>query len=494
MSRIESEWQQFATDCDALIKVGQLDSVMTKVKGITITNVPRGERHHIAKICRRVGLITEGLRLLYPVVREESITQKPEPIEICEYAVLLSRNGSTEESLNLLKEVDSTNYPEALLYRAICEIALWNYEVAAGLLENFLLGTPDDYTRLIANINLGAAYLAIGQLEMAASLLKETVTLAKRSGSARLAGNGLEQLGQYFIRKGELARAREVLQEAAAIFGESKGYDRLLISKWQAILNAEESRDVEPLLRVREAAIAQGHWETVREADLFRLKVRFEQSLFDHLYHGSPMPGYKRWLRQQLVHEPSPFLLMGRDRAGVVIDLIAGEVKSDEKVTKIPKKILEVFELLLKDLYLPRNNGALFYGLYPNEYFNSQSSPLKIRQSLHRFRKWLEDQDLPVELENEAAGYRLVIRGSIAIVIGPVQSGFHRSPARWGDLKAVFSDAISFTASDVEDKLKLSRASALRLIKWGLESGEVVKFGLGQASSYEFTRASDRKS
>lgn len=379
MSQSESEWMQFINDCDAQIRAGQLDAVVGMMRELRTAEVPRRDRWVVAKICRRVGLILEGLRLLYPIVRGDEFQGPPSAGEICEYAVLLSRNGSTREALNLLRAVDKEKNPEALFCTAICEIAVWNYEDAAKLLEAYIAVTTDPYPKLVASVNLGAAYLANGKLDEAVELLLKTIAAAKTEGASRLIGNSLEQLGHYYFRIGDLKRAEKILSEAAEIFGESKGYDRLLILKWQAILQAFESQNIKPLIELRRLAVERRHWETVREADLFSLRINFDQKIFDHLYYGTPMPGYKKWLREQLPQEPSSFYVLGRSDAQFKIDFQRGEFEAESGVTKIPKANLELFKILLRDFYLPIGNGSIFSSLYPDEYFNSQSSPLKIR-------------------------------------------------------------------------------------------------------------------
>lgn len=186
-------------ECDSLIKSGQVAQVASRISSLVFTKVPRASRQAIAKICRRAGLVNEGLRLLHPVIRQDALLDEPPtPGEICEYAFLLSRSGSTEEALDLLREVDSTTTPVALLYQASCEIEKWNYPVAVKLLERFLESPVDAYSKLIARVNLGASYLATNQLDLAEKFLSETVRIAEAQGAFRLVGNTLEQRAQFF--------------------------------------------------------------------------------------------------------------------------------------------------------------------------------------------------------------------------------------------------------------------------------------------------------
>lgn len=493
MSRNETEWQNFAEDCDALIKAGNLNSVVAKIKDLTLAAIPRHVRAPIAKLCRRVGLINEGLKLLYPAIRGEAAFEiQPTAEETCEYAVLLSRNGSTEEALALLNGIDGAAHPEAYLYAAICEMALWNYATAVTKLEVYLSSGPNQYGRLIAGINLGASYLGVGRLEEAYRLLTTMIELARAQGAKRLTGNGLELRGQYFYRTGDVARAKQDLEDAAIVFGNSSGYDQLLTLKWGAILDSTVSLDPSPLIQVRQIAVERRHWETVREADLFALKIIFDQKKLDHLYYGSPMVGYRSWLRAQLPFEPSANFILGAANAPLKIDLRWGEIIEQGKVRTIGRKNLRLLRILFRDLYLPRNNGVLFASLYPEEYFNTHSSPLKIRQTLHRFRKWITANHLPLRLQFEPAGYRLTIEETCAVIFEPDGANDHMLTPELTEVEKYFSSWNAFGAADVEAATGLSRSSVQRILNKAVDINLVKKQGKGQATVYKIVTGGAR--
>ena len=462
-----------------------------KISLLNFAHVPRRTRQALAKICRRTGLVSQGLHLLQPLIRnEKEMTESASSSEISEYAVLLSRNGSIQEALTLLKGVDPDDAPEALLYQGFCHISNWDYSIAIDLLKKYLASSVDDYAKLIAEVNLASSYLAIGNIDAAESLLQELMESTQRGKASRLVGNGLEMLSQVHLQRNEFSKARQVLDRSATNFQQNDSYDQLLYHKWMAIVSAIENRSPEPLAHFRNLAVSREHWESVREADLFALKIQFHQKQFDSLYYGTPKSGNRRRILQQVEGQPNDIFVRG-EAGSFWLDLTTGVLHGKGEL-KPGKKVHQVLAALNRDFYVPSNIGTLFAELYPDDYFDINSSPLRIRQLLTRTRQWLEEMHIPASIQHIQGNYRFAIDGAFGIQI-PKECEVIETPIlEWQLLKQLFSSARFFTAEQACEILKISRSSFHRLARWADKRGELTSQGRGKSLRYSFAITSPR--
>lgn len=485
MSQTEQEkhFIQIVTQCDQLIKSGQITEAIQLIKTLNMAEVPRKLRLELAYICRRVGLIGHGLRILHSVIRNGNTSfDSPTDSEKCEYAVLLVRNASVEEASTLLEKVNVTNAPQAWLYKSFCHIAHWEYSTAVGYLENFLKADPEPYMKLVAQVNLASSLIVTSRLDEAAELLRETLLMAEKAQALRLAGNCYELWGQLHFWRHDYSNARKALQKAIEILSSSPGYDMLLIHKTQAIISALESRSLEPLIKFRKEAFERKHWESVRESDLFSLKVQFDQDRLDHLIYGTPFAPYRHRIQEIAGREPSAEYILGNSNSRC-LDLQTGLVDNSESLSP-GKKIHQVIASLVRDFYSPRNIGSLFSELYPGEYFDIQSSPGRIRQLMLRTRQWLQENQIPASIEQSDGTYSLALHGDFGIRMSLQKFSLDSFELKWKELQKTFSGSESFTAAKACEKLSCSRTSFRRLVDWALEKGFLEKSGSGPSTSY----------
>jgi tetratricopeptide (TPR) repeat protein len=487
-SETNRNYEELITECDLLIKAGKISAVTHHILRLTFTQVPRASRQGLAKICRRINLIGPGLRLLQPVMNSEKQNlESPTDGEICEYAVLLSRNGSIREASELLKNVDPEGTPEASLYLAYCHISNWDYANAVPLIERFLKSDADHYTKLVARVNLIPAYLATLQLDSAEKLLAETIAMAKNVGATRLLGNCLEMEGRYHLYRGDFSKSRASLNRALEIFGSMQIYDRLFINKWQALMTATETGRTDSLLEFRKEAIAQKDWETIREADLFIAKVKMDQKLLDYLIFGTPMTAYRERILQETGGTPSQSFLLGKESA-FCLDLKTGRIDNVDDFNP-GKKIHQVIASLVKDFYVPRNIGTLFSDLYPNDYFDINSSPNRVRALIERTRKWLKANDLPAQIIQAKGHYSFEIHGAFGVRLSLESLAIDSPSMFFEQLKLKFPPGTFFTAPEACSTLNRTRSSFLRLVEQALEKGLLIKSGQGRATRYEILKS-----
>ena len=494
MNRIDADlkYAKLVEHCDSLIKVGKMSAVASQVSRLNTSQVPRAHRQALAKICRRAGQFGHGLALLHPIIRNEKEKIDPAtPAEICEYALLLSRNGSVGEALTLLEGIDDKSIPDLALHRAFCLIMNWDYGRAAGFLESHLTSPTDSYSKLIARVNLVAAHLALAKWEEAARLLDETLPLAEEAGASRLVANCLELRSRLHLNQKNYSRSESDLDRALGIIGEAQSFDRLLINKWQAIIESLRTGSLAPLERFRPLAVEGRQWESVREIDLYSLKIRFEQEKLDHLVIGTPMPSYRERIGRETGAKPSSSCVFGRSPAPC-LDLSSGEIAGAK--FSPGKKLHQLIVALLGDFYVPANMGTLFAKLYPSEHFDINSSPMRVRQVVQRTRQWLKENSLPARIEQSDGAYRFVIEGEFGVRVYLAGDEVSSASLSWRQLREAFPTDTEFTAKEACDRLAWPRSSFLLVVRTGLDAGELEKTGEGKATRYRVVSRSGKQS
>lgn len=489
MSRNETQkYEQLLQECDLLIKSGKINSVATLISKLNLVQVPRQHKQSLAKIFRRTGLISQGIRLLHPIIRHnKELVQPPTPSEICEYAALISRIGLIKESLDLLKNVNPNTNSEALLYSGFCYVSNWDYIEAQKYFEQYLTLQIDEYSRLIAKVNLSACYIGSGQLSKAAILIDESLQLSYAAKSKRLQGNCLEMRGQMNVLNFNFLEAKKNLNLAKEIFISAQSYDSLLTDKWQSIIAAFESRSIEPLLFFRKRAENQKHWESVRESDLFRTRIEFNQKIFDQLIFGTPSRAYQNRAYELINRNASEKMIWG-DPKSKHIDLVS--FTDDSAFTSnTGKKMHQMLQALLNDLYAPRNTASLFSEVYPDECFNIDSSPYKIRQIIRRLRTWFNENSYNADIKYENGhGYRLEIKNGFSFLLNKNQknSVIVIEDLFYNKLKNVFQNK-SFTINEACSKLNISESGFHRFVRKTLAQGLIKKSGKARSTVYTIT-------
>lgn len=122
--------------------------------------------------------------------------------------------------------------------------------------------------------------------------------------------------------------------------------------------------------------------------------------------------------------------------------------------------------------------------LYPDEYFDVNSSPLKLRQIIRRSRRWLEENNLAAQITEENSAYRFSIKGPLLIRIPSNRDAIANLPVKWKSLLQTFHSNLPFTADEACAKLDLSRASFHRLAEWAIYADELEKKGTGRSTKY----------
>lgn len=476
------EFQKWLEHAESLIRDGQGHRLAELFRKVVFAKVPRNERLMMADICRRGGLIQSGLRLLSFVVNPDSTEGPATAKEIAGYAALLHKNSSLQEALKLLATVDTAKAPEALLYQAFCHFSKWDYAASLPILQAYRESCSTPYARLVANVNLAAALIAVDRWEEALLQIENNLIDAGTLNAQRLAGNSLEMRAQCHLHARDYAKAIEDLEHATQRLGTEITSDQLFILKWRAIVDAAIAEDPRPIIKFRGQAVERRHFESVREADYYLLKTKFDEKLFFHLYFGTPFASYRGKILEAAPSGqsvPEAFSL-GSPSAKQSLNLHSGD--SDGVFTP-GDKIHQILAFLWRDFYQPTRLGALFAELFPDEHFNPWTSPNRIHQLLRRTRRELENHRLPVTISEVKGGYRVDAEPSLRLTVSRDHLSLDRDHSSLIQLKTALGDK-HFSAKEASAILQKSGATVTRLLKRGIENGEVKKFGSGPSSRY----------
>jgi len=477
------DYRGLIQQADQYIREGQAQKTADLFAPLSYREIPRRWRLPLADIARRSGLISAGLKILSPAIVTKIAADQPTDAEKCGYAALLQKNGSVKEALKWLASVDEKNNPEANLYKAFCLFSRWEYEAAVDVLQTYVEHATGPYPRLVGRLNLAAALVTTRSMERALSEITQILKDAPQLGAPRLAYNALELRSQVHLHSGDFKEAEKDIQKAASAIGREQTSDQLFVEKWTAIITASRDKNSAPLEAFRKRAVARAHWESVREADLYLLKVKFNSSRFNHIFFGTPFPAY----RQRIISElgitaplPKSFCLKG---SGPVLDISGSQSPLPEAMAS-GGNLHRLLLILFKDLYQPARLGTLFAELFPGEYFNPYSSPNRVHQALRRLRRATEKSGFELSIEESNGGYK--VRHSCPIRLGQGQPETDTRRLALQKLSAVTGHS-AFTSSQAQAQLGLSESTALRLLRWGVSHRLLSHSGKGRATRYSFT-------
>lgn len=401
---------------DMLITEFKLDEARKLLMGIDIDSIPASERAGYAEACRRTGLFRLSLQFMYKLIYEtKSATQD----DLFEYACGLRRVGLVTEALRLL---DRRMPPSARvsLQKAFCHIQRWDYGAAAGHLLLTLETHPNENESRTARVNLAASLIVLGEFDAAAKWLAQLEPECKQHSFHHYL-NCRELRAQIQVLKGDYAGAKAILNDSILAVGTSEGPAKLMLRKWQHIIAVaqgprEEARRA--MSEFKAQVRAAGHWESLRAIDWELAQVTRDQELAAKVYFGTPYSAF----RQQVLASPFgpgiPDHVLRTDARwkGQKAKLINGLTGQNmpSKFGSLPYRAALV---MLSDNYQPWTVYRLFDSLFGEENFNPFSSPERIHEICDQIQNELKKKRIPLELRGSPQGFRLRPREDGAVIV-----------------------------------------------------------------------------
>ena len=478
--------------CDELLREGRGHLVTLALADLDVETIPKLERVALAVIARRANLFSLGLKILAPLMVQLEATGERSPVAMAEYGFLLHKIGSTLEALKIFGQVDARSVSDVLLFRAFCHFSRWEYQEALTALEEYVaLPEVPTYQRLVGKVNLASACIVLRRDEMAEQVLSTTLEECRAGAHARLTANCLELSAQIAIREHRFSRAEDFLTEALRVLAADSTSDRLFVEKWKAVIFARRDRDVTELRKVRATAEKAQHWETIREVDRHLALATSDEKLFRKLFFGSPFAGYRR-----ILTEESGFSFVAPDdyvvgEGGLLLDVSTGEVEG-KCVMKPGKATHRLFAAMMSDFYRPFKLGDLYSALFPDERFDVFSSPNRVYQILFRTREFFVSEGLPLVIEENHGFFRLTRTGAMRMRLIEALQPVRAEAVHLLRLFDLMSDR-EFATREAVAALKISETSCKRVLRYGLETGELVRVGSGASIRYRRAAGSAKK-
>lgn len=491
------KWEELAKKLDEEIRQGRGRLVRKELTRLQKAKVPREATLAIGRLARRANLPDYALRLLSPVVR----ASRKSPVvatdeEKTEYAANLIKIGATDEALDLVKGVRAEKCPEALLIHSFGLFTQWNYETAIPLLSRYLSSAAlTDYQQLVGKVNLAAALVYERHHDAASCVLDEVLAITEKQGLRLLQGNALELAAQNAIFQRHWSRTETYLDRSQDLVQESEGPEEFFIRKWRAVLALSREQgsraSLKELEAVREEARRERKWESVRDCDRYAAIVTQETPRLFHLYFGTRHAAFReRVLKDFGIAVDLPrvysWVVGPRGKSRLKIDLLTGTISREQATLKSGQVLHRLLVALASDFYQPIRIASIHASLYPNQYYNPYSSPLRVHQAIRRLRRWLEKARIPLEVEEIGGQYRISSSVSLAVEVPlslrmeePSDLKLEQIRDRWPN--------DSFSSVEVGKMFRHSQRSVTRLLRRAVEGGDLVRVGGGCASRYRFS-------
>lgn len=475
-------------DIDHLIKNGKIAQSAEALEALVVRRIPRALLAGVAQISWRAGQPQVGLRLLHGPIREETDLGGPATeAEKAEYAACLNRFGANDEAERLLATVSPEKYPRVLLYRAFVQISRWEYSESIPPLRELLqLNALTSYERVIARTNLAAALVYEGERGKATFQLRELLHECSVKRWYLALGRVLELSAENYISSKKWDAAEKFLAKADEILSGGDGVDRFLVRKFRAFVeylrNPRAAQREGALMAIRAEAEKRGHWETVRQCDRTIAISRKDRDLFLKVFFGTPFLSFRERLRKDFTAATLPpfYSWCPADSAGSELDLAEGEWNGRAflKVGQAPHRLLSA---LSTDFYRPFRTATLFSRLFPDEHYNPEHSPARVRQAMLRLRGLMRSEGIPLVVQEDQGFYRLSATAPVQIRVGA--GVISRNDAYLARLASHFSTS-AFSMSQAVQALGIPRRSAQRIIE---EAGDKLeRLGRGMSTRYQF--------
>jgi tetratricopeptide (TPR) repeat protein len=403
-----------------------------------------------SNLARRAGLPKLSLRLLAPICRPTIPLARASTVsEWVTYAAALTRVGAVTEALVIFDTVEANietekDRAELLLYRSFAYFAQWNYAASIPELKKYTrLPGVSPYQRLVGQTNLASAYIVEGHTEDAESVLNELLVVTKAHQHRLLYGVSEELAAQLATVRGDYGRARAYLECATQALAKTDGDALFFVQKWQAVLTALSSGEIDALLECMAVATQRRHWETVRQCDFYCALATGQERIYRRVHFGTPFPAYRKQMRLQMLAKfgdknpicdlPHEFVFSPDSIKSPLLymDLHSTGLKDGQMLQR-------ALEILASDFYKPISIGQLFSELCVDEFFSLDSSPQRIFRTISRLREWLVQKKIPLKILACHGSFRIQVPPEYGLLVRlekykqpQVESDLQRLKQRW---------------------------------------------------------------
>jgi hypothetical protein len=224
--------------------------------------------------------------------------------------------------------------------------------------------------------------------------------------------------------------------------------------------------------------------------------VTRDRQLFLKVYFGTPYPSFRRKMLAKFRGDttiPETFDWTGETAdggasVGTLLDLVETHHEPPRESLGQGTIVRLLLTVLSSNFYDFFSTAALHSRLYPESFYNPDTSPARVYNTVKRVRRWLTDNAIPLAIEERNGAYGLNflvpaegaarLRVTIQPALSPVAAAVKLLRSRLaGD---EFQGHQAALAWDV------SIRTAQRILLHALECGLILRIGAGRTSRYRF--------
>lgn len=462
----------FINHVDELIKNGKIRQSQIELKKLKRAEVPVKDWYIMANLARRAQMPLMVLKWLSPIVRAKTEYFKSfeEPKLRSLYANALTRIGGFKEAKELLNSISPSDDSQVHFYKSLLNLQQWDHRQAIVNLKTYLkTSNLSQYSIKIGKLNLAAAYTGEGLYIEALTVINDLI-LSLDKGSL-LYANCLEVQGQCLFQLKRFDEAENTLKNSLSSFGKQNHSYKFYAQKWLLFTkifskNGIDKESIQELSQFKKSALENFQWEVVRDCDYYLSFITKNEELFLKVYLGTRFKKYKENIKnhygykkripklKSILITPHLELNVGSllKSEKLVFHFHQGEFYFGEnKKIQLYDLPLKLFQILITDQYQPFQFGELYFHLYPDEYFNPESSPAKLNRIIQRLRN--EITAIPLKIVQKNDRVWLDYQSPLQVEFN-TKNNFHRYFEEYRELKERFKTQYfnSREASEVFNK------------------------------------------
>ncbi len=482
---------------EAELRAGNFDKVKEVLAKYKFKKINRNFVVKLANFSRRIGYHRNALRLLNPIVRpRKPIHPAASQEELIEYAVNLTRVGLIQEAQGILNSIKNQNLADVTLYKAFCATMLWDNDKAVPLLEKYLENTSiTPYQRLVAQVNLALDYTYSFRFNDSEKLFNQIIKTTKVSEHKLVVGYAHQAFAEHYICRGVYKQAIPHLNEARNLLSDSHHRYAIYNRQWAAIgdlIASKGSLESKKILKeVKKEALKKKVWESARDCDLYMAIYSNDANELLKVYFGSPLVAYrKRIIRlyPEKIQIPDSYMWAPGDKpkkSNHYFDVAKGKDALSGAKLKSGQLLHRLLQTLSSDFYQPFKVEYLFSQVFPNQYYNPESSAHKVHDAIGRLRTWFDKHGIPLTVRNLNRGeFQLNSTSPYGLLVGEFSkvndSGdlfLQKLKSGFGSNWFVMKDVISLTGG--------SRTTCKRNLKQALDTKVLIVQGAGRRARYK---------
>lgn len=479
-----TSYSKLITNCEAYLRQGRIELAAKEFRNISLSKLLTSEQVAIAKLGRRVGQTTKALRILQNKLSSINTIEKQTDDFNAEYAVLLTLNGCVDEAMHTLENASVKN-PNVLIAKAWAYFEKWEYSKAIPILKKYILLQKEDYQKIAGYINLAEAYIGAGFPDNSLLILSKSIYECQKNNYLRLLANSLHIRAMAYQHLGQLKKSNTDIYKALNVFGNTKTSDSFLIYRQLYINKTIQYKNPEFLDKFKLMALENAEYESLRYADYWLLKIKFNQNRFLKLYYGTSYLDFQKKLKMNFPQGQLKSYYIYGNKNFPCLDLTTEPLKFNNKNLNLTKQIHRLLLILIQDQYNPARLGNIFSAVIPDSFYMVNDSNILIHQAIKRLRHWLKQNKIPLRIQCKYKRYQLIPHGPISILINANSYNLLSRSSPFQLLKANFAKS-DFTLKQVQQVLKVSKATAHRIITNEILSKTIQKSGTGKNTKYLF--------